>query len=78
MYPPEILKKLDFKRSPAVFTPSISAAQPGEDWLLVRPLQRADFDKGFLQLLGQLTSVGNVSRKQFDGMYSSACLYEWV
>lgn len=35
--------------------------------MVVRPLQRSDYDKGFLQLLGQLTSVGNVSKKQFDG-----------
>ena len=33
--------------------------------VLVRQLEAADFDKGFLELLGQLTSVGNVSREQF-------------
>lgn len=67
LYNPEILTRLDFSRSPATFSPKISAAQPGEEWLKVRPLQRSDYDKGFLQLLGQLTSVGNVSKKQFDG-----------
>lgn len=35
--------------------------------MIVRPLQRSDYDKGFLQLLSQLTSVGNITRKQYDG-----------
>ncbi len=33
--------------------------------MIVRPLKESDFDKGFLQLLSQLTSVGNVSRQDF-------------
>ncbi|XP_037963187.1 probable glucosamine 6-phosphate N-acetyltransferase isoform X2 [Plutella xylostella] len=70
LYNPEILTRLDFSRSPATFSPKISAAQPGEEWLKVRPLQRSDYDKGFLQLLGQLTSVGNVSKKQFDERFT--------
>ena len=36
----------------------------GEE-VLVRQLEAADFDKGFLELLGQLTTVGNVGREQF-------------
>lgn len=31
----------------------------------VRPLQEGDYDRGFLQLLSQLTSVGEVSRAEF-------------
>ncbi|XP_072929981.1 probable glucosamine 6-phosphate N-acetyltransferase [Epargyreus clarus] len=70
LYPPDILQKLDFSKSPAIFKPKISAAQPGEDWIVVRPLQRSDFDKGFLQLLSQLTSTGNITRKQFDERFT--------
>ena len=33
--------------------------------LLVRQLEADDVDKGFLELLGQLTSVGNVTREAF-------------
>lgn len=33
--------------------------------LLVRPLKSGDYDRGFLQLLTQLSEVGNVSREQF-------------
>ncbi|CAG9789224.1 unnamed protein product [Diatraea saccharalis] len=70
LYPAHLLQNLDFNKSPAIFKPKISAAQPGEDWMVVRPLQRSDYDKGFLQLLGQLTSVGNISRKQFDERFT--------
>ncbi|XP_046971124.1 probable glucosamine 6-phosphate N-acetyltransferase [Vanessa cardui] len=70
LYAPEILQKLNFNKSPAKFNPPINAAQPGEDWMVVRPLQRADYNKGFLQLLSQLTSTGNISRKQFDERFT--------
>lgn len=65
MFDPSILYKLDFRRSPAKFVPFISAASPGESWMKVRPLKDGDYDRGFLQLLSQLTEVGNVSRTQF-------------
>lgn len=35
------------------------------DGLLIRPLKSGDYDRGFLQLLSQLTEIGNVSREQF-------------
>lgn len=35
----------------------------------VRPLKDTDYDRGFLQLLSQLTHVGNVTRTQFLSMY---------
>ncbi|PAV62192.1 hypothetical protein WR25_16991 isoform B [Diploscapter pachys] len=34
--------------------------------LAVRPLHIADFDKGYLDLLSQLTTVGPVTREQFN------------
>ena len=50
-----------------LFNPSIlerlSSSQV--DGLLIRPLRSGDYDRGFLQLLTQLTEVGNVSREQF-------------
>eukprot|EP01084_Bolivina_argentea_P315320 546267_1 len=33
---------------------------------IARHLRKTDYDKGYLQLLAQLTSVGNVSRELFD------------
>lgn len=37
----------------------------GKGEVLVRQLETADFDKGFLGLLGQLTSVGTVTKENF-------------
>lgn len=39
----------------------------GEERLTLRKLTSADFGKGFLQLLGQLSVVGNVTEEQFNG-----------
>uniref|UniRef100_A0A1I8PCI7 Glucosamine 6-phosphate N-acetyltransferase n=1 Tax=Stomoxys calcitrans TaxID=35570 RepID=A0A1I8PCI7_STOCA len=70
LFDPNILLKLDFHQSPAKFNPFISAACPGETWLKVRPLKDSDYDRGFLQLLSQLTHVGSVSRTQFLTRFS--------
>ncbi|XP_076234139.1 glucosamine 6-phosphate N-acetyltransferase [Calliopsis andreniformis] len=35
------------------------------DGLLIRPLKSGDYDRGFLQLLTQLSEVGNVNKEQF-------------
>lgn len=34
--------------------------------LKLRPLKRSDFDLGYLQLLSQLTTVGELDKKGFD------------
>ncbi|XP_058063288.1 probable glucosamine 6-phosphate N-acetyltransferase [Anopheles bellator] len=65
LYNPSILLGLDFFRSPARFSPRISASVPGETWLKVRPLQTGDFYRGFVQILSQLTKVGDISFTQF-------------
>ncbi|XP_017846945.1 probable glucosamine 6-phosphate N-acetyltransferase isoform X2 [Drosophila busckii] len=70
LYDPSLLVQLDFHRSPANFKPFISAANPGEPWMKVRPLKDTDYDRGFLQLLSQLTAVGNVTRTQFLTRFS--------
>ncbi|XP_055324352.1 probable glucosamine 6-phosphate N-acetyltransferase [Sitodiplosis mosellana] len=65
LYDANLLTKLDFSRSITKFSPPITAINTGETWLKVRPLQVGDYDRGFLQLLSQLTSVGNISRDDF-------------
>lgn len=65
LYDPNLLTKLDFGRSITKFSSPITAVNTGEKWLKVRPLQVGDYDRGFLQLLSQLTSVGSVSRDDF-------------
>lgn len=78
LYDPKILERLDFSKARTKFNPPVSAAHPGEG-LRVRPLRRADFHRGFPQLLAQLTAVGNISEKQFldrfDGMQACPNTY---
>jgi len=65
MYPLELLKDVDLETCSATFNPKITMENPGEG-LKVRPLSRQDYDRGFLQLLGELTSVGDISRDAWD------------
>lgn len=65
LYDPALLARLNFDRSSATFKPKITAVEPGEPWMVVRPLKESDYDRGFLQLLGQLTSVGDISHGEF-------------
>jgi len=64
LYPPEILKKLDTEKSYVDFNPPISISNPGEN-LILRPLCLNDYRRGYLNLLAQLTRVGDVSEQQF-------------
>ena len=65
MFPSSILEDLDLGSCQAKFDPPLSVKNPGEG-LKVRPLCLEDYDRGFLQLLGQLTSVGEISREQWQ------------
>lgn len=44
---------------------------PHIEGLLIRPLRSTDYDKGFLQLLAQLTEVGKISKEQFLNRFQS-------
>ncbi|XP_021936241.1 probable glucosamine 6-phosphate N-acetyltransferase isoform X2 [Zootermopsis nevadensis] len=69
LYNPDLLR-LDFSQIKTKFDPPISPSEPGEA-LIVRPLCPADYDKGFVQLLSQLTKVGNISKDQFLRRYTT-------
>ena len=47
--------------------PSVQEINAKNENLYVRPLQGDDFSRGFIDLLKQLTSVGNVSESDFTG-----------
>lgn len=47
-----------------------SVVHPGPD-LTLRPLQRTDYDKGYVSLLSQLTRVGEVSREQYETQFDA-------
>lgn len=41
----------------------------GSNGLLVRPLEREDYTKGYLSLLSQLTKVGDYDRETYDAQF---------
>lgn len=49
--------------SPSLISPTVISALP--DGYSMRPLQRTDFDLGFLDVLRVLTQVGEVSKEEF-------------
>ena len=66
IFDPSLLEGLDIARLGQVkFNPPIeNCLVPGVD-LRLRPLQVGDFRLGFLQLLTQLTKVGDISEEQW-------------
>lgn len=76
LYDPSILHDLDFEaQCCSTYSPQISHRCPGEG-LTMRPLCRQDYDRGYISLLSQLTTVGDVSREEFEARFSTieACL----
>ncbi|CAH1162755.1 unnamed protein product [Phaedon cochleariae] len=69
LYDPKLLENLDWAFVLQFLNPPITNEQPGEEWLLVRPLKLSDFDRGYLQILSQLTNVGNVSKANFESQF---------
>merc|ERR1711963_409642 len=65
LFPSSLLMDLDLGSCQAKFEPPLGVKNPGEG-LKVRPLCLEDYDRGFLQLLGQLTSVGDIPREQWQ------------
>ena len=70
LFPSNILADLDFSQSAASFNPPLTFSNPGEG-LRVRSLCLEDYERGFLELLGQLTSVGNISREEWEGRFQA-------
>jgi len=65
IYDSSLLSDLDLGQCQAVFNPPLSVLSPGTD-LRLRPLQLGDYRTGFLQLLAQLTKVGDISEEQWE------------
>ncbi|KZF20903.1 glucosamine 6-phosphate N-acetyltransferas-like protein [Xylona heveae TC161] len=53
--------------SPELISPAVAASLPEGHSL--RPIQRTDFDAGFLDVLRVLTTVGDVTREQWEARY---------
>ena len=69
LFKDDILKKLDCSKS-SLTAHGVSYANPGPG-LAVRPLERTDYDKGFLSLLSQLTKVGDYSKEKFEAQFDA-------
>ena len=69
LYDPQLLKGLDLSMCPTTFNPPISINDPGEG-LMMRPLSLGDFHRGFLPLLSQLTTVGEVAEEQWQKRFN--------
>ncbi|KAF7266441.1 hypothetical protein GWI33_020234 [Rhynchophorus ferrugineus] len=69
LYNPDSLSNLDWNSVKNRLSPLVTNEQPGEDYFLVRPLMIDDFEKGYLQLLSQLTVVGNVTKADFEAQF---------
>ncbi|KAK2161350.1 hypothetical protein LSH36_118g03015 [Paralvinella palmiformis] len=65
LFNPELLRQIDWSVRKSSFKDGISPENPGKN-LQLRPLMMDDYDQGFLNLLGQLTSVGEVTAAAFQ------------
>merc|ERR1712142_88043 len=70
LFPSNILTALDLSKYSAVFNPPLSISSPGEG-LRVRSLSLEDYDKGFLEILSQLTCVGKISREEWEARFQA-------
>ncbi len=64
LYDSNLIEQINFAGLDVFKTPIVNPARPSPG-LRVRALNAADFDRGFLKLLSQLTSVGDISRTDF-------------
>ncbi|CAG5134444.1 unnamed protein product [Candidula unifasciata] len=69
LFDPRILLRLDPSKFKAGYKNGVSPLHPGEH-LHIRPLSIGDYEKGYLDLLKQLTAVGDVSKEDFIGRFS--------
>ena len=66
----EILNSVDPSSLPCYKNYGISHKNPGPG-LVVRPLERGDFDKGYIDLLSQLTRVGEMNKDRYEAQFDS-------
>merc|ERR1711936_1531910 len=69
MFPSEILADLDLSSGQATFSPALTVSDPGSG-LMLRSLCLEDYDRGYLALLSQLTSVGDISREEWEARWN--------
>ena len=68
LFDPSLLKDLDLSEFGIKFEPGFSLTKP-YDSIVVRPLEREDYEKGFPKILTHLTNVGSVSEEMFEKQF---------
>ena len=66
----EPLRKLDCSECSFLKEHDLSYPDVGKN-LRARPLERTDYDKGYLDLLSQLTKVGNYSKTKYEAHFDA-------
>lgn len=69
MFEPSILNDLDLSEYDITFEEGASVANPEEDFVL-RPLSSSDYEKGFTDVLSQLTRIGEVTKSDFTERFN--------
>lgn len=69
LFDPNLLRDLDWNSNTVSFSPPISPSSPGDD-LVLRPLCTADYNRGFFEVLSQLTKTGDVKPEQFVSKFN--------
>ncbi|CAG2236939.1 GNA1 [Mytilus edulis] len=69
LFDPSILRELDFEHKSRATYKSIYHHRT-QEMLKLRPSIESDYDKGYMNLLSQLTKVGNVSREEFEARFN--------
>ncbi|EDO40254.1 predicted protein [Nematostella vectensis] len=65
LFDADVLKEIDYSKGDCKMNQyGLSCESPGED-LRLRPLASDDYNKGFMDLLSQLTKIGNVTEEKF-------------
>lgn len=65
-----LLSSLDVSEYQLVRGDEFTLERPERD-LKLRPLEKSDYDKGYVTLLSQLTRVGDVSKERFEAQFDS-------
>ena len=68
LFDPDILKNVDISKRKSNLSPEITPSSPGEG-LVLRPLSILDFDKGYIELLANLTKVGVVTKEMYEQQF---------
>ena len=69
LFDDSVIKKMNFTHC-SFMKKGQSYPTPGAG-LIARPLSRSDYDKGFIELLSQLTKVGDYTKERFETQFDS-------